>query len=93
MGIFGDNCGKWEKEEMGGGSEERSEALLGAGTGVALRGEVMTPIRWCSSLPSRVWRAARSRVYVSSIHSVHYFLSLLPPLIKLLPRPGEWLGV
>jgi hypothetical protein len=74
VGVFGDNCGKWEKEEMGGGSEERLEALLGAGTGVALRGEVMTPIRWCSSLPSRVWRAARSRAYVLSIILVILFL-------------------
>jgi hypothetical protein len=45
VGVFGDLCWKWEKEEMGGGLEERLEALLGAGTGVALRGEVMTPIR------------------------------------------------
>jgi hypothetical protein len=49
VGVFGDLCREWEKEEMGGGLEERLEAPLGAGTGVTrellLREEVMTPVR------------------------------------------------
>jgi len=42
-GVFDDVGGEWEREGMGGGLEERLEALLGGGTG-GVAG-VVTPVR------------------------------------------------
>jgi hypothetical protein len=44
-GVFDDVGGEWEREGMGGGLEERLEALLGGGTGGVVGAGVVTPVR------------------------------------------------